>query len=142
MPPGNRDVAARCGLDARAGPGSAAPRRVFPAPVAPPLQDRRHRSVIAMKHERARLEHGGNAKPPSSRDGDRFVSHARFSIEQPQLALEALVAVGIEHTAWQRAATFSGGQQQRAALARCLVQRAKVIRADEPIASLDPIPVT
>jgi phosphonate transport system ATP-binding protein len=62
----------------------------------------------------------------------------RFSIEQRQLALEALVAVGIEHTAWQRAATLSGGQQQRAALARCLVQRAKVILADEPIASLDP----
>jgi phosphonate transport system ATP-binding protein len=62
----------------------------------------------------------------------------RFSIEQRQLALEALVAVGIEQTAWQRAATLSGGQQQRAALARCLVQRAKVILADEPIASLDP----
>jgi phosphonate transport system ATP-binding protein len=62
----------------------------------------------------------------------------RFSLGERQQALEALVAVGIEHSAWQRATTLSGGQQQRAALARCLVQRAKIILADEPIASLDP----
>ncbi|MFZ3124597.1 MAG: ATP-binding cassette domain-containing protein, partial [Acidovorax sp.] len=34
--------------------------------------------------------------------------------------------------------TLSGGQQQRAAIARTLVQGAKVVLADEPIASLDP----
>lgn len=62
----------------------------------------------------------------------------RFNVVDRQTALEALVAVGIEHTAWQRAATLSGGQQQRAALARCLVQGAKIVLADEPIASLDP----
>ena len=62
----------------------------------------------------------------------------RFSVGERQEALNALIAVGIEHTAWQRAATLSGGQQQRAALARCLVQGAKVVLADEPIASLDP----
>lgn len=62
----------------------------------------------------------------------------RFTVQQRQLALEALVSVGIEQTAWQRASTLSGGQQQRAALARCLVQGAKLILADEPIASLDP----
>lgn len=62
----------------------------------------------------------------------------RFSVPERQQAMEALVAVGIEHSAWQRAATLSGGQQQRAALARCLVQGARVVLADEPIASLDP----
>ncbi len=62
----------------------------------------------------------------------------RFSIPDRQRALEALVSVGIERTAWQRAATLSGGEQQRAALARCLVQGAELILADEPIASLDP----
>src|SRR4029450_732890 len=33
---------------------------------------------------------------------------------------------------------LSGGQQQRVAIARALAQRAKVILADEPVASLDP----
>ncbi|OZI40080.1 phosphonate ABC transporter ATP-binding protein [Bordetella genomosp. 5] len=50
----------------------------------------------------------------------------------------ALAQVGIGEHAWQRASTLSGGQQQRAAIARTLVQNARVILADEPIASLDP----
>ena len=45
--------------------------------------------------------------------------------------------VGIDDYAFQRASTLSGGQQQRA-IARTLVQNARVILADEPIASLDP----
>jgi phosphonate transport system ATP-binding protein len=53
-------------------------------------------------------------------------------------ALRSLARVGIAETAGQRASTLSGGQQQRAAIARTLVQGAKVILADEPIASLDP----
>lgn len=52
--------------------------------------------------------------------------------------LEALAQVGIDDYAFQRASTLSGGQQQRAAIARTLVQNARVILADEPIASLDP----
>ncbi len=52
--------------------------------------------------------------------------------------IEALARVGIAERAMQRASTLSGGQQQRAAIARTLVQRAKVVLADEPIASLDP----
>jgi phosphonate transport system ATP-binding protein len=62
----------------------------------------------------------------------------RFSHAEIAAALEALAAVGIADTAWQRAATLSGGQQQRAAMARALVQGARVLLADEPIASLDP----
>jgi phosphonate transport system ATP-binding protein len=53
-------------------------------------------------------------------------------------ALEALERVGIAEKAWVRAGALSGGQQQRAAIARTLVQKAKLILADEPIASLDP----
>jgi spermidine/putrescine transport system ATP-binding protein len=34
---------------------------------------------------------------------------------------------------------MSGGQQQRGAIARALVQKAKIILADEPVASLDPV---
>jgi phosphonate transport system ATP-binding protein len=52
--------------------------------------------------------------------------------------IEALRHVGIEEHAFQRASTLSGGQQQRAAIARTLVQNARVVLADEPIASLDP----
>ncbi len=51
-------------------------------------------------------------------------------------AWEALNRVGIERCAWQRASTLSGGQQQRAAIARALVQGARLILADEPVASL------
>lgn len=53
-------------------------------------------------------------------------------------ALAALERVGIVDQAYQRASTLSGGQQQRAAIARALTQDAKLILADEPIASLDP----
>jgi phosphonate transport system ATP-binding protein len=61
-----------------------------------------------------------------------------FRHDDKQLALEALHRVGIGECAFQRASTLSGGQQQRAAIARALVQGARVLLADEPIASLDP----
>lgn len=61
-----------------------------------------------------------------------------FSRADRLMALEALERVGIAETAWQRASTLSGGQQQRAAIARALTQNARVLLADEPIASLDP----
>lgn len=62
----------------------------------------------------------------------------RFPREEQQLALEALASVGLDAQAWQRASTLSGGQQQRVALARTLVQGARLLLADEPVASLDP----
>lgn len=61
-----------------------------------------------------------------------------FSHEERARGLQALAEVGIDDYAFQRASTLSGGQQQRAAIARALVQGAKVLLADEPIASLDP----
>lgn len=61
-----------------------------------------------------------------------------FHTDDKELALRALSRVGIGEKAWQRTGTLSGGQQQRAAIARALVQRARVLLADEPIASLDP----
>jgi len=65
-------------------------------------------------------------------------SLALFTKTEKRIALQALERVGIAETALQRANTLSGGQQQRAAIARAMVQGAKVILADEPIASLDP----
>jgi phosphonate transport system ATP-binding protein len=61
-----------------------------------------------------------------------------FTRDERRAAVRALARVGIAERAHQRASTLSGGQQQRAAIARALVQEAKIILADEPIASLDP----
>jgi len=54
-------------------------------------------------------------------------------------ALEILDRLGIADQAPKRAEALSGGQQQRVAIARALMQDPKVILADEPIASLDPM---
>jgi phosphonate transport system ATP-binding protein len=61
-----------------------------------------------------------------------------FPRSERALSMSALNEVGIGEHARERASTLSGGQQQRAALARALVQQARIILADEPIASLDP----
>lgn len=52
--------------------------------------------------------------------------------------LACLGQVGLAGLAAQRASTLSGGQAQRAAIARALLQRPLVLLADEPVASLDP----
>ncbi|MGV8989034.1 MAG: phosphonate ABC transporter ATP-binding protein [Cypionkella sp.] len=54
-------------------------------------------------------------------------------------ALSILDRLGISEQAPKRAEALSGGQQQRVAIARALMQDPKVILADEPIASLDPM---
>jgi phosphonate transport system ATP-binding protein len=54
-------------------------------------------------------------------------------------ALECLNRVGLVGFADRRVDSLSGGQQQRVAVARMLMQRPRVILADEPVASLDPV---
>ncbi len=62
-----------------------------------------------------------------------------YSKEDKIIALEALDKVGILDKAFVKASELSGGQQQRVALARTIAQEPKIILADEPVASLDPI---
>ncbi|WP_299916942.1 phosphonate ABC transporter ATP-binding protein [uncultured Roseobacter sp.] len=56
-----------------------------------------------------------------------------------QQAIAILDRLGIAEHAAKRAEDLSGGQQQRVAIARALMQDPKIILADEPIASLDPM---
>ena len=63
----------------------------------------------------------------------------RFSSEDRKRAMAALERVGIVDKADSRADQLSGGQQQRVGIARALMQEPRLMLADEPVASLDPV---
>ncbi len=58
--------------------------------------------------------------------------------QERQTALAVLAQMGIADKINERTSHLSGGEQQRVAIARLMVQSPRLILADEPVASLDP----
>lgn len=61
-----------------------------------------------------------------------------FTDNEADEAMELLKQVKIEHLAFNKVSSLSGGEMQRVAIARALFQKPDILLADEPISSLDP----
>lgn len=57
--------------------------------------------------------------------------------QDKELAVKALGRVGLKDKLYAKTSNLSGGEQQRVAMARLLLQSPEVILADEPVSSLD-----
>jgi len=63
-------------------------------------------------------------------------------VVEVRMALDCLERVGLLEKASERVDGLSGGERQRVGIARALAQQPRVVLADEPVASLDPVTAT
>lgn len=63
--------------------------------------------------------------------------HSYSTRQKRDLAADILTKLGLEHRMHYKPSSLSGGQKQRVAVARALVNKPRIILADEPTAALD-----
>lgn len=66
-----------------------------------------------------------------------YIKGKKIDQKMNDRAIELLKLVGLEKVMYNLAGNMSGGQQQRTAIARALINRPQVILADEPTGNLD-----
>ena len=91
-----------------------------------------HHNLVARTNVKKNVLHGRLGETPFFRS---FLG--LYDKEDKREAEALLKKVGLSEQMNQRAATLSGGQMQRVGICRALMQRPKLLLADEPIASLD-----
>ena len=116
---------------------------IYGRPLAT-LRDRRSRSaLVGMMHQQLDLVPNLAVvhNVLAGRLGRWGLMRSALSLALPQdlgPALTALERAGIGEKLYERTSHLSGGEQQRVALARLLVQDPRALLVDEPVSALDP----
>lgn len=92
-----------------------------------------HYNLIGRSNVLKNVLHGRLSKTPFYKS-----ALGLYPEEDKQEAVKLLEKVGLKEQMYKRACDLSGGQMQRVGICRAIMQRPKLILADEPIASLDP----